>query len=215
MNAGQISVGTFNEDGWYVEHGGLGCRLFSDKNAAWSAVRRLMRLHEGRWEQVPGDSERRSPLRFDGSRVLYSDAGNDMYSHWGRLQKERWDRYYAAIRAGKQLRYSEEHPAMGGDVTLTEYGDPYDKLTRFAVDDECGGIPDVKDYAYRNQADRAYIKAVWSHASRRFPFVSSDVPKVPADAHPEPLRYGEGGSIILDDSQMRHYESSWRNSRSH
>ncbi|MEV4624906.1 hypothetical protein AB0J90_01260 [Micromonospora sp. NPDC049523] len=210
LNAGQISVGKFDGGDWWVDHGGFGCRRFPDKNTAWTAVRRLMGLHDGNWVQVPGDSERRSPLRFDGSRTLYSDGGGDMYSHWGRAKEKRWNRYSAAIAAGTRLRHSEEHPAMGGYVTLSEYRDPYDDSIRFVVDDQCDGIPDVNDYPYRNKADRAYVSAVWSHASRRFPYVSTDVPKVPADSRPEPVRYGEGGSVILDDSQARSYERSWR-----
>jgi hypothetical protein len=79
---------------------------------------------------------------------------------------------------------------MGGYVTLAEYRDPYDGSTRFVVDDQCDGIPNVVDYPYRRKADREYVSAVWAHASRRFPYVSSDVPKVPADAHPAPLRHG-------------------------
>jgi hypothetical protein len=163
LSAGQISVGTFDEGGWYVDHGGLGCRGFSDKKAAWDAVRRLMSLHDGRWEQVPGGTERRSSLQLDGSRVIYSDADDDMYSRWGRLKEERWARYFAAITAGTKLRHSEEHPDMGGYVTLAEYRDPYNDSTRFVVDDQGGGVPEVRDYPYRNQADRAYVNAVWSH----------------------------------------------------
>src|ERR1700753_3134656 len=100
LNEGQISVGSFADGGWYVDHGGFGCRGFPDKYEAWAAVGRLKRLHEGSWEQVSGDSERRSPLLLNGARVIYSDCPPDMYRHWGRLQDERLSRYRAAMDAG-------------------------------------------------------------------------------------------------------------------
>ena len=35
----QISVGTLAQGGWYVDHGGFGCRGFPDKASAWAAIR--------------------------------------------------------------------------------------------------------------------------------------------------------------------------------
>jgi hypothetical protein len=208
LGDGQISVGKLGEDRWYVDHGGFGCRSFPDRDAAWRAVRSLMRLHEGHWEQVSGDSERRSPLLFNGARVIYSDGGDDMHGHWGKLRKERLTRYLSAIHAAPRLRHSEEHPAMGGHVTLAEYRDPYDGSTRFVVDDQHEAVPHVVDYPYRKQADRVYVRSVWSRAGRRFPYVSTDVPNVPTSRHPSPLRRSEGDIILYD--QVPEYEDLWR-----
>jgi hypothetical protein len=195
----QISVGTLSQGGWYVDHGGFGCRGFPDKAAAWAAIRHLMSLHDGSWEQLPGDSERLSPQEFDGSRTLFSESLDCMQKQWGRLREERWASYVAAINAGTRLE-QEEIPGYGR-LTLTEYLDPFDRSARFAVDDHGGLIHELTDYQYRKQATRRYSQLVVQasyYASR--------------DLGDRPRHRREGGIVLYDG--LTEYERSLRTRRS-
>lgn len=194
----QISVGTLAEGGWYVDHGGFGCRGFPDKVTAWAAIRHLMSLHEGSWEQFPGDSERVSPQEFDGSRTLFSEYGDCMQKHWGRLREERWASYVAAINAGMRLE-REEIPGHG-HITLTEYNDPYDSSARFAVDDHGDETRELTDYQYRKQATRQYSQLLYLasyYASR--------------DLGDRPRRTRDGGILLYDG--LSEYERSLKRRR--
>jgi hypothetical protein len=58
-DSAHIAVGVLAEGGWYVQHTRHGCRRFASKQAAWTAVRRLMGQQPlGRWEQVPGEADK-------------------------------------------------------------------------------------------------------------------------------------------------------------
>lgn len=179
-----LSVGTLADGGWYVDHTGFGTRRFADKHAAWAAVRRLMSLHEGEWEQVRPDAEvQHQPITADGWRVLYNASGLALYNSWGELRERIWERYKQAISKGRKLGDTKRHWTLDGHIFLMRYIDPLDRSVRYAVDDLIGdweyGKRHIADHHDRTEAEIRYRQVVReaAHKGSRFPW--SDVPGVP------------------------------------
>jgi WD40 repeat protein len=201
-----LQVGTLASGGWYVRHRGLGSRRFADKAAAWRAARGLMGQHQGQWEQVAPDSR---PflvlLRPDGSRVLYDNEDDEcLYACWGDEKDLFWDRYEAAINAGRVLRTTETHALFEGFYHLIQYSDPLDGSQRFALATcrEAGADYHVVDYPDRRMADREYEEFVLRNEDEDFPYKSSDVVSAVVDRRsrlPEDLTQLPSGEIIATD----------------
>ncbi|HEV2779881.1 MAG TPA: hypothetical protein VGX25_10830 [Actinophytocola sp.] len=212
----QIQVGTLVENDWYVDHLGFGARRFGDKQAAWGAVRRLMGMHEGRWEQVPCDRKPWFRLRrSDGSRLLYDTDDVSLYECWGRQKEEIWHRYFAAISAGSTLRTTQLHRMLDGYIELTEYRDPMDGSTRYALDKSRDGSTMVIDYPKRELAEPRYEHFVGKSVSADYPFRSSDVPGVPVDgSSPAPRGVVElADGTIVASADLDEYERLWGSTR--
>lgn len=180
-----IAVGTLTDGGWYVDHTGFGTRRFTDKHAAWAAIRRLMSLHEGWWEHVQPHAELdNNPITADGWRLIYSTSGGALYNCWGQLREKMWERYSAAIRKGRRLGDTKRHWSVDGHIYLYRYTDPLARVTRYAIHDMTGGweypsklhVFDHHDY-YATKA--RYAEVVRKAASKGSPFPWSDVPDVP------------------------------------
>ncbi|MGW4205774.1 hypothetical protein [Streptomyces sp. NPDC004726] len=206
----QIQVGELiGPAGWFVDHAGFGARRFGDKRAAWTVIRRLMDLHEGRWEQVPVD---RRPFytvrRSDGSRVLYSQAdGDSLFGHWGRLRDQYWDLYGKAHQAGTRLRTTQRHGPSG--FSVTQYTDPLDGSVRYWLDMVRGDADwRVVDYTGRALAEKRYEQCVENSASDRYPYRNSDVDGVPvsrkAPEHPGMRRLPSG--VYVAEADLPEYE---------
>jgi hypothetical protein len=201
-----IQLGALTGEDWYVDHLGFGIRRFRGRRAALAAVRRLMRLHEGRWAEVSCD---RRPFltvrRSNGSRVLY-DMNDDvcLYGAWG-VHKERWwGRYSAAIDAGTQLRYTHTHAFLEGFIALHEYRDPMEGSTRYALARAREGGSDyrVVDYPDRRLGETEYEQTVRDTAEHSFPYRSSDVAGVHVDelaTEPPGFRRTPSGAYVADE----------------
>lgn len=159
-----IQVGTLGAGGWYVDHTGFGTRRFTDKRAAWAAVRRLAGLHDGDWKRVPCDSAPRQRVRSpDGSRILFSGSDdNALYHCWGRDKERVWRRYEAAITGdGRLLRGTGNDASTDrGGCELREYTDPFDGSTRYAVSDMGYHHFRMTDHTDLATAQRHYESAV-------------------------------------------------------
>ena|SRR2546421_8126453 len=190
-----IAVGTLADGGWYVDHTGFGTRRFTGRHAAWAAIRRLMDLHEGRWEEVPPSTELpHEVVSADGWRVLYSTSTPSLYRAWGRLASGIWGSYDKAIRFGRRLRNTRRHWERPGDITLRRYTDPRDRTTRYAIDDITGSDRfhtdkrHVTDHTDRAVAEERYIQRVLNAADDKYPFPWSDVDGVPLHVVKNPNR---------------------------
>jgi WD40 repeat protein len=202
-----IQVGTLASGGWYVRHRGFGNRRFGDKAAAWRAVRGLMGQHEGRWQQVPSDPQPfLALLRPDGSRVLYDNQDDEcLFACWGDQQDEIWEKYEAAMRAGRILRMTEGHALFGGYIHLISYHDPLDGSQRYALATarEEGTDYYVVDYPDHGLADRGYERYVLANDDEEFRYKSSDVVGVRVDSRsrlPEGLVQLPDGGITAADN---------------
>ncbi|MBB5866653.1 WD40 repeat protein [Allocatelliglobosispora scoriae] len=209
-----IQVGSLDDGGWYVRHTGFGDRRFADKAAAWLAVRRLQERHDQKpWEVVEPDSGPFSVLRrADGARILYDNQEDEcLHTHWGWAQDEMWKAYESAINRGQTSHSTQTHTALNGFIELTEYTDPLDGSSRFAVvtANEEGVDYRVVDYPDYDLAVEAYEHEVRQFASDEMPFQSSDVrgvpvsqrSKAPAGWHTLP----SGESVMIDD--LEEYDS--------
>jgi WD40 repeat protein len=201
-----LQVGTLASGGWYVRHRGFGSRRFADKAAAWRAARGLMGQHQGQWAQVPADSRPFLALRRpDGSRVLYDNRdGECLYACWGDDKDLFWDRYEAAISAGRVLRRTETHAFFEGFYDLIQYEDPLDGSQRYALATarEAGTDYHVVDYPDHRLADREYEEFVLRNEDEEFPYKSSDVESAVVDRRsrlPEGLTQLPSGEIIATD----------------
>jgi WD40 repeat protein len=201
-----IQVGTLTSGGWYVRHRGFGSRRFADKAAAWRAARGLMEQHQGKWEQVTADSRPfLTLLRPDGSRVLYDNQDSEcLYACWGDKKDLFWDRYEAAIDAGRVLRETETHALLGGFYYLIQYTDPLDGSQRYALTTcRSEGVDyHVVDYPDPGQADQEYEEFVLGNEDDEFPYKSSDVVCAAVDRTsrlPDGLTQLPSGEIIATD----------------
>ncbi|TQS28490.1 hypothetical protein FLW16_14445 [Microbispora sp. KK1-11] len=207
-----IQVGSLRGREWYVDHMGFGARRFPDKHAAWAAIRRLMAMHQGRWEQVPCTHKPFYTVRrSDGSRVLYDQNEPEcLYGSWGTLKERRWETYCGAFQGGTTLRRTETHSLFEGAITLTEYRDPFDDGVRFVLERirESGGDWRVIDYPSRDLAETRYEQSVRANAGERYPYKSSDVEGVPVDrvsADPPGIRRLASGAVVAT-ADLAEYE---------
>lgn len=209
-----LQVGAFPGGGWYVRHRGFGSRRFGDKASAWRAARALMGRHQGRWEQVPVDSQPFLVLiRPDGSRVLYDNQDEEcLFACWGDDKELLWDRYEAAISAGGTLRRTETHALFEGFYDLIQYTDPLDGSQRYALATarEAGADYSVIDYPDHQLADSAYEKFVIRNQDEEFPYKSSDVASARVDRRsrlPEGLTRTPGGGITATDNVEEYHRT--------
>jgi WD40 repeat protein len=195
-----IQVGTLASGGWYVNHMGFGVRRFTDKQAAWDAVRGLMDRHEGRWERVEPDSRPFLAVRRpDGSRVLYDMNGKEcLHACWGGQKDRLCDKYFAAIDAGERLRETETHQLSsddGGYIDMVRYRDPLDDSQRYVVTTSYDAVCYIVDFPDHDQAEAEYVKEVYANQDDETPYKSCDIADIKVDRKSRPP---EGLTVLPD-----------------